>query len=183
MSKKIILIRIILIFTISINLVNNIHRQKEDVRNRYLIYVNQEFDKDLQIRKFAFQQLFVKRINESEERHDPDRRLSRGGSIQEETFILTFYTSLNEENGYGPVTCNGSILSPGIVANNILSQGTKIITREFGELVVADKGGVNFDTTHRLDVFISRRKGENDYQYKKRVNSMGKVKVKGYIIK
>jgi 3D (Asp-Asp-Asp) domain-containing protein len=162
-------------------LVNNIHRHKEDIRRRYLSYINQEFDKDLRIRKFTFQQLFVRHVVEIDK--PKNNNLSRGGSIREEMFVLTFYTSLNEENGYGPITCSGNKLRDGIVANNILPQGTKIITKEFGELIVADKGGSNFDVMHRLDVFMPRHKGEDDYQYKKRVNAMGIVKVKGYIIK
>jgi 3D (Asp-Asp-Asp) domain-containing protein len=181
MSRKTILFRFTLILIISINLVNNIHRHKEDIRRRYLSYINHQFEMDMKIRQFMFQQLLVKRIVETEK--PKNNNLSRGGNIREEMFILTFYTSLNEENGYGPITCSGNKLRDGIVANNILPQGTKIITKEFGELIVADRGGDNFDTMHRLDVFMPRHKGEGDYQYKKRVNAMGIVKVKGYIVK
>jgi 3D (Asp-Asp-Asp) domain-containing protein len=166
--------------------VNNIHRQNEEVRRKYLLYINQQFDMDLRIRRSIFNQQFVLSIEENKKRErekSEKKSLSRGGTIQEEMFVLTFYTSLNEENGYGPITCGGSRLRDGIVANNVLSQGTVIMTKEYGELIVADRGGDNFNVRHRLDVFVPRNKGESDYQYKKRVNAMGIVKVKGYIIK
>jgi len=182
MLQKIALIKLTIVLLISINLVNNVNHRKE-VRKKYLSFISQEFDRDLKVRNFALQQLLVKQVKMEESRDVKKRDISRGGSIQEETFVLTFYTSLDEENGYGPITCSGSKLRSGMVANNVLRQGTKIITNEYGELVVADRGGNNFNTRHRLDVFISRRKGESDYQYKRRVNSMGVVKVKGYIIK
>lgn len=189
-KRRIILIKVGLILLISINLINNIHRQKEEVRRKYISYICQEFDRDLQIRRFAFHQQFIRPIVENRKREEilkiekQQKVLSRGGNTQEKTFILTFYTGLIEENSEaGAVTCNGSKLRDGIVANNILRQGTIIITREYGELIVADKGGNNFNTINRLDVFVPRKKGENDYQYKKRVNTMGVVKIKGYIIR
>lgn len=115
-------------------------------------------------------------------------QLSRGGSLSnlgtETDITLTFYTSLSEENGgYTDINCTGAKLTPGTVANNVLPLGTKIYTNEFGTLTVLDRGGDNFDTIHRLDVFIPRNDEESDWAYKKRVNDMGKVKVKGYIVK
>lgn len=118
------------------------------------------------------------------------KQLSRGGSLEvnslgdEIDIVLTFYTSLAEENGgYAGITCTGGKLTPGMVANNILPLGTEIYTSEFGTLTVSDRGGNNFNTIHRLDVFIARNDGESDWQYKKRVNDMGKVKIKGYVAK
>lgn len=121
----------------------------------------------------------------NENRPSNEKQLSRGGNLGYETDItLTFYTSLAEENsGYVGINCTGGKLIPGMVANNVLPLGTKIYTSEFGTLTVADRGGNNFDTIHRLDVFIARNIGESDRDYKKRVNNMGKVKVKGYIVK
>lgn len=118
------------------------------------------------------------------------KQLSRGGSLEtnslgdEIDIVLTFYTSLAEENGgYAGINCTGGKLTPGMVANNVLPLGTEIYTSEFGTLTVADRGGNNFDTIHRLDVFIARNDGESDWEYKKRVNNMGKVKIKGYMAK
>lgn len=110
---------------------------------------------------------------------------SRGGSLHTGiNLTLTFYSSLPEENGgFDGINCLGEKLIPGTVANNVLPLGTKIHTDEFGILTVADKGGSNFDTIHRLDVFVPRISGESDITYIQRVNDMGVVKVKGSIIK
>lgn len=114
-----------------------------------------------------------------------EKQLSRGGSINSETDItLTFYTSLAEENGgFSGINCSGKRLTPGTVANNVLPLGTEIYTREFGTLTVADRGGNNFNTIHRLDVYVPRETGESDKDYLIRVNKMGRVNVKGYVIK
>jgi 3D (Asp-Asp-Asp) domain-containing protein len=182
-------IKIVFVLLVTINLVYNINH-KNEIKRKYILYINEEFDREMKIRNFAFEQQFTRPIEENKKREslinkqNEKKDLSRGGNIQEEIFVLTFYTSLIEENSEaGPVTCNGSKLRDGIVANNILPQGTKIITKEFGELIVADTGGNNFNVRHRLDVFVPRNKGENNRQYKNRVNKMGIVKVKGYIIK
>jgi 3D (Asp-Asp-Asp) domain-containing protein len=99
-----------------------------------------------------------------------------------EDFTLTFYTDLEEENSSaGPVNCHGERLSQGMVANNIIPQGTKIETKEFGELTVADRGGNNFNVRYRLDVFIARKDGESDTEYKHRVLNLGIMKIKGTI--
>ena len=114
-----------------------------------------------------------------------EKQPSRGGSINNEIDItLTFYSSLGEENGgFTGINCSGKKLTPGTVANNVLPQGTEIYTEEFGTLTVADRGGNNFNTIHRLDVYLPREQGENDKDYFKRVNNMGRVKVKGYLVK
>ena len=64
---------------------------------------------------------------------------------------LTFYTSLNCENGYGPITCTGAKLQEGIVANNMDSLGTSIHFENFGTYTVADRGGDNFNTYTNFD--------------------------------
>lgn len=111
--------------------------------------------------------------------------LSRGGSISNELDItLTFYTSLPEENGgFNGINCSGEKLTAGTVANNVLPLGTEIYTKEFGTLTVSDRGGDNFNTISRLDVYIPREDGESDQDYFRRVNNMGRVKVKGYIVR
>lgn len=112
-------------------------------------------------------------------------QISRGSNLGYNIdIVLTFYTSLAEENGgYRGINCMGQKLIPGMVANNVLPLGTEIYTSEFGTLTVSDRGGNNFNTIHRLDVYIPRNNGESDSDYLKRVNDMGKVKVNGYIIK
>lgn len=98
-------------------------------------------------------------------------------------FILTFYTSLNSENGYGAVTCRGESLIDGMVASNYYSLGTIIDLGKFGEVIVADRGGSHFNTNNRLDVLITRNYGESDSHYYSRVNNMGRQVVKGKILK
>lgn len=98
-------------------------------------------------------------------------------------FELTFYTSLPSENGGYTVTCLGEPLEYGIVANNVLDLGAEIYLEGWGTFTNADRGGSNFNTINRLDVLIERNYGESDYEYLKRVNNMGRVKVMGYIVK
>ncbi|OSA89120.1 UNVERIFIED_ORG: hypothetical protein B2H93_16840 [Clostridium botulinum] len=99
-------------------------------------------------------------------------------------FELTFYTSMNCENGFGARTCNNKPLSRGIVANNHYKQYTKLYLEGYGEVTVADKGSdKHFNNDFRLDVFIPRNSGESDSTYLNRVNSMGRQIVNGKIIK
>jgi 3D (Asp-Asp-Asp) domain-containing protein len=98
-------------------------------------------------------------------------------------YILTFYTSLDMENGYGAITSQGRRLSRGGVANNVIPQNTKIHLDGWGEVIVNDKGSnKHFSVDTRLDVFIERESGESDSQYLRRVNSYGVQRVKGYIV-
>ena len=97
-------------------------------------------------------------------------------------FELTFYTSLPSENGGYTVTCLGEELQYGMVANNVLDLGTEIYLDGWGTFTNSDRGGSNFNTVNRLDVLIERNYGENDSDYSRRVNNMGKVKVMGYIV-
>jgi len=100
-------------------------------------------------------------------------------------FILTFYTSLESENSSsGAVTCQNKPLSPGGVANNVIPQNTKLYLKDYGQVIVNDKGSDKyFGVDNRLDVFIEREPGESDRQYSHRVNSYGVRKVQGYIVK
>lgn len=97
-------------------------------------------------------------------------------------FELTYYTSLNCENGHGAITCTGKPLSKGICASNVYPLGTIIRLEDGKEFVVADRGGRSFNDETRLDVFIERYDYESDDEYKKRVNDMGIKHKKGVII-
>jgi 3D (Asp-Asp-Asp) domain-containing protein len=111
--------------------------------------------------------------------------LSRGAFVEYDmTFELTFYSGLNIENSkYGAVGCRGVKLFDGVVASNVIPYGTKIKLQGWGNVEVLDSGGSNFDAPHRLDVYVPRIDGENDREYYKRVQKMGRVKVQGKIIK
>lgn len=108
---------------------------------------------------------------------------SRGltGEVEEIDFILSFYSSLPEENGNCIVTCTGQPLRYGIVASNVYPLGTKIYLEGYGLFTVADRGGSHFDNYNRLDVLIPKEGDENVNQYRRRVNNMGKPHVKGYV--
>lgn len=100
------------------------------------------------------------------------------------TFELSFYTDLNCENGYGNLTASGKILADGMIANNFLPFGTKIYIEGYGMKTVEDRGSKKyFNSVNKIDVLVPRLSGENDYEYYKRVNAMGRKHVVGYIFK
>ncbi len=110
-------------------------------------------------------------------------RKQENEKYQEQIFELTFYSSLNCENGYGAITCEGKPLREGMVANNKIPLGTKIKLDGYDLVEVRDKGGKYFNNTYRLDVFVPRENEESKQEYYKRVQKMGRVKVRGRILK
>lgn len=136
-----------------------------------------EFDKKRQLQEEK------ERKKKEELRLKELHRKQENEKYQEQIFELTFYSSLNCENGYGAITCEGKPLKEGMVANNRIPLGTKIKLDDYGLVEVRDKGGKYFNNTYRLDVFVPRKDGESNSQYYKRIQKMGRVKVKGYIIK
>lgn len=102
-------------------------------------------------------------------------------SPRKQEFIVTYYTDLNSENGYGAVNCLGERVEHTMIASNYYPLGTKIridgITYE-----VRDRGSSRFNNPKRLDMFIPRNQGESNREYYKRVNAMGVKTVKGCII-
>lgn len=102
-------------------------------------------------------------------------------SPKKQEFIVTYYTDLNSENGFGAVNCEGKKLEHTMIANNFYELGTKIridgITYE-----VRDRGSSRFNNPKRLDMFIPRNQGESNREYYKRVNAMGVKKVSGCVI-
>ena len=98
------------------------------------------------------------------------------------TFEVSYYTSLNQENGYGAITATGDDLEDGFVANNHLSFGTKIIVD--GKLkTVMDRGSSKyFSNSNAIDVFVPKWSNESESECYDRVNNMGRHYKKGYII-
>jgi len=136
------------------------------------------------------QEQFKKYKNELEKKKNKELKLQKQKELEEQKkkewqeFILTYYSSLNSENGFGAITSQGKKLSRGGVANNVIPQNTKIYLEGYGNVVVNDKGSnKHFAVDNRLDVFIEREYGESDSQYSKRISKLGVQKVKGYIIK
>lgn len=99
-------------------------------------------------------------------------------------FEVTFYTSLKEENEYTNITASGEKLSDKmLLASNVYPFGTIIYLEGYGELEVKDRGGNEFNSSNRLDIYIPKQKGENYSDYKKRVLSYGRTYINGKIIK
>ncbi|WP_195966784.1 hypothetical protein [Clostridium sp. 1001283B150210_160208_E6] len=101
-------------------------------------------------------------------------------SPKKQEFILTYYTDLNSENGYGAVNCLGERLEHTMIASNYFPLGTKIVI-DGVTYEVRDRGSSRFNNPKRLDMFIPRNQGESNREYYKRVNNMGVKTVKGYI--
>lgn len=97
------------------------------------------------------------------------------------TFKLSFYTNLPSENGGWTITASGKELKYGMAASNYYSLGKKIYLEGWGEFTIEDRGGSNFNTSTRLDIFIPRKSGESNSAYLYRVNQMGLKSVKGYV--
>lgn len=104
--------------------------------------------------------------------------------FEEYTFEISFYSDLNYENGYGNLTANGETLKSGMVANNFLPFDTKVFIEGYGTKRVTDRGSEKYFTdVTKFDVFVPRNTGESDKEYYKRVNNLGRKKVKGFILK
>lgn len=100
---------------------------------------------------------------------------------------ISFYTSLIEENtSLGGIDAQGNPLTWGTIAvPRSVALGTKfeIEGYEGTTFVARDRGSVKHirikeDGTYRIDMFIPRKKGENNNQYWQRVNAYGKIKRK-----
>lgn len=90
---------------------------------------------------------------------------------------LTFYGDFSHENGgYAGIDAQGNKLVGGTVASNVYPFGTQFIIN--GQtFTVNDRGGGNFNSSNRLDVFVPRMKGESDAEYSKRISNYGVKKV------
>lgn len=116
------------------------------------------------------------------EKQDREEEYKKWWNENCKDFILTYYTSLDCENGYGAITCEGNPLEEGICASNVYPLGTIIRFEDGREFIVADRGGRSFNDETRLDVFIERYDYESNDEYKKRVNDMGIKHKKGVVI-
>lgn len=105
---------------------------------------------------------------------------------EEYNLELSFYTDLQEENtpGQQSICANGDVLDSSVIANNVLSIGTDVYIEGFGTKEVKDRGSEKyFGHIEKCDVFIERHSGESDNDYFNRVNNMGRIVKKGYVIK
>ncbi|PKK38747.1 hypothetical protein ABB02_02053 [Clostridiaceae bacterium JG1575] len=116
-------------------------------------------------------------------RRDRTEEKDLGSGSYDRTFQLTFYTDLPEENGGWTITATGDALTYGVIASNVYPLYSKIELQGFGVMTVLDRGGYEFFSSHRLDVFIPRRSGETNAQYYYRVNQMGRRTVRGRVLR
>lgn len=138
-------------------------------------------------RKIAEQERKEKERQEKERRKKLEELSNLSGlkvtGFTEYTFEISFYSDLNCENGWGNITAYGETLSDGMIANNFLSKNTMVYFDGYGTKRVADTGSDEyFNAVNKADVFVPRQSGEDDDQYFRRVNSMGRKHVKGYIL-
>lgn len=118
-------------------------------------------------------------------KHDLEMKYNtRIKELRKITWKISFYTDLTIENSkYGAVNARGERLQDGMIANNILSLGAKVLIDNKLHYV-ADRGSNKyFYDVAMIDVFVPRIPGESDNTYYKRVNNMGRVQKEGYIIK
>lgn len=104
-------------------------------------------------------------------------------AVEEVTFQVTVYTDLADEGSGTGITASGLPVGPGVAANNVLPLGTKIYVEGLGNYTILDRGGYEFYSKTRVDLFLPRNPGENDVSYKKRALYFGRQFIKGYIYK
>lgn len=119
---------------------------------------------------------------ELKEKVYPTQTLSRGSrrTGTPVNITMTFYGDFAHENGgYAGIDANGNKLVAGTVASNYYPQGTQF---EFNGQIytVRDRGGSNFNSSNRLDVFVPRLKNESNSEYAKRIRHYGVKKVVMY---
>lgn len=112
----------------------------------------------------------------------PTQSVSRG-SVKRGTPVkmtLTFYGDFAHENGgYTGIDAQGNKLVAGTVASNVYSFGTQFELN--GQVfTVRDRGGKNFNSSNRLDVFVPRKSGESNSAYAKRIRNYGRKTVTMY---
>lgn len=104
--------------------------------------------------------------------------------VKKITCKIYHYTSLASENGGSKYAgrCTLGKLNSKTIANNYWSLGRNMYIEGYGMKVVRDRGGRGLNTPYKLDVYVPRKKGESNRQYKKRVNRMGVKKKTCYVI-
>lgn len=120
----------------------------------------------------------IERLEKVEKQHKecPTRKVkasrgtTRGTPIQ---MKMTFYGDFAHENGgYAGIDAQGNKLVAGTVASNVYPFGTTFSYN--GQIfTVRDRGGRNFNSYNRLDVFVPRKKGESDAAYARRISIYG----------
>ena len=136
--------------------------------------------------EFKTKQNIINRVNERFDKIEEKRRKEEEKKLNHRrNFIVTYYGATYNECGNNHfITASGVPVEEGHIAvpRNI-PFGSKIIL-EGKEYIATDTGNPKYicelsDGSLRVDVFVGRQYGENDYQYEKRVNNMGTKKIEG----
>ena len=142
--------------------------------------------------EFKTKQNIINRVNERFDKIEEQHRQKEKKRKEEEeklnyrrNFIVTYYGATYNECGNNHfITASGVPVEEGHIAvPRSIPFGSKIIL-EGKEYIATDTGNPKYicelsDGTLRVDIFIERQYGENDYQYEKRVNNMGVKKIVG----
>lgn len=115
--------------------------------------------------------------------------LSRGGSSAVRVaFTLSHYGDTAGENGgYAHKTASGVNLFDGVVASNNFPFYTKIFLENYQKTyMVLDTGNKNVlkklpDGSIKIDIFVPRKSGESNADYKNRIMDLGIRKTYGYV--
>ena len=136
--------------------------------------------------EFRVKQNIINRVNERFDKIEEKKRKEEEEKLNHRrNFIVTYYGATYNECGNNHfITASGVPVEEGHIAvpRNI-PFGSKIIL-EGKEYIATDTGNPKYicelsDGSLRVDVFVGRQYGENDYQYEKRVNNMGTKKIEG----
>ena len=136
--------------------------------------------------EFKTKQNITNRVNERFDKIEEKKRKEEEEKLNHRrNFIVTYYGATYNECGNNHfITASGVPIEEGHIAvpRNI-PFGSKIIL-EGKEYIATDTGNPKYicelsDGSLRVDVFVGRQYGENDYQYEKRVNNMGTKKIEG----
>lgn len=119
----------------------------------------------------------IERLQKIEKVHKecPTRKVSRAYSTKGTPIQmrLSFYGDFAHENGgYAGRDAQGNKLVGGTVASNVYPFGTTFVF-EGRTFTVRDRGGSNFNSYNRLDVFVPRLQGESNAAYKARISHYG----------
>ena len=140
-------------------------------------------------RDIKSRELIKQKVNERIDKQIERQEKAEQERIEKEkykrTFIVTYYGATYNECGNNHfITASGIPVQEGHIAvPRSIPFGSKIILDGI-EYIATDTGNPKYicelsDGTLRVDVFVGRQYGENDYQYEKRVNNMGVKKIVG----
>lgn len=163
---------------ITINKINNILYENE--YKHYGLHIGyNNIIKDYKNKKYIQEEVNrrleeMEKIQEEKERQEQEELKRNSYNIE---FTITHYGLSGEENGEENegLNCLNQPLESGMVANNVLPLGTIIEFEDGSRVVVADRGGSDFNNSARLDKFVPTY--DNNY-----LRKLGKYTIKGKII-